>query len=76
MSAQVEEAFVTEELCENCKGQIGAGKYTKPHEALVVIDRKKFSSALGPADETHYRCIVCGHEWLHETGSQGMGWVK
>lgn len=29
----------------------------------------------GPADEAYYRCKVCGHEWLHETGSCGMGWV-
>jgi hypothetical protein len=31
---------------------------------------------MGPADEAYYRCKVCGHEWLHETGSCGMGWVK
>lgn len=27
-------------------------------------------------DEAYYRCRECGHEWLHETGSYGMGWVK
>ena len=30
---------------------------------------------MGVADEAYYRCKVCGHEWLHETGSCGMGWV-
>lgn len=33
------------------------------------------SSMMGAADEAYYRCKVCGHEWLHETGSCGMGWV-
>lgn len=29
---------------------------------------------MGAADEAYYRCKVCGHEWLHETGSCGMGY--
>jgi hypothetical protein len=65
----------TEEMCEDCKRLIRAGRYTEPHAALVETKRQSFSSMLGPADETYYRCSTCGHKWLHETGSQGMGWV-
>ncbi len=36
---------------------------------------ERISSMMGAADEAYYRCKVCGHEWLHETGSCGMGWV-
>ena len=67
---------MSDDLCENCKVLVGAKRYTKPHDSLSVTDHKRFSSALGPADETHYRCNVCGHDWLYESGSQGMGWVK
>jgi len=30
---------------------------------------------MGATGVAYYRCKVCGHEWLYETGSCGMGWV-
>ena len=62
-------------MCDDCKDLIGASRSTKPHANLEYKDGRKVSSMMGAADEAYYRCKVCGHEWLHETGSCGMGWV-
>jgi hypothetical protein len=62
-------------MCADCKKLVRAGRSTKPHSNLECTEFKAVSSMLGPADETYYKCRACGHEWLHETGSQGMGWV-
>lgn len=64
------------ELCEDCKVLVGAGCYVPAHKNLARIKFIKVSSAMGPADEWHYKCSACGHEWLHETGSCGYGWIK
>jgi hypothetical protein len=64
-----------EALCNECKKLIGAGRSTKPHPNLILRNTNPFSSMLGPADEAYYTCQTCGHEWLHETGSYGTGWV-
>ena len=62
-------------MCDDCKALLGASRSTKPHANLESNDGRKVSSVMGPADEAYYRCKACGHEWLHETGSCGMGWV-
>ena len=62
-------------MCADCEVLVGASRYTKPHPNLEYKDGRKVSSMMGAADEAYYRCKVCGHEWLHETGSCGMGWV-
>jgi hypothetical protein len=63
-------------MCQDCKKLVGAGRYAEPHEKLEYVSDKQVSSMLGRADETYYRCRTCGHEWLHETGSYGMGWMS
>lgn len=63
-------------VCEDCMKLVGAGRFTEPHSKLLHLSDRKVSSMLGRADETYYCCRVCDHEWLHETGSQGMGWVR
>ena len=27
-------------------------------------------------DDDYYLCRECGHDWLHESGPDGYGWVK
>lgn len=62
-------------MCVDCDALVGASRSTRPHANLVHQDSRKASSMMGAADESYYRCQVCGHEWLHVTGSCGMGWV-
>ena len=62
-------------MCDDCKALIGASRSAEPHANLKYKDGRKVLSMMGAADEAYYRCKVCGHEWLHETGSCGMGWV-
>jgi hypothetical protein len=62
-------------MCEDCMKLLGASRSTEPHSKLSYLSDRRVSSMLGPGDETYYRCRICDHEWLHETGSQGMGWV-
>jgi hypothetical protein len=62
-------------MCNECKKLVGAGRHVSPHTNLVQTGFKKCSSAMGSADETHYRCSICEHKWIHETGSQGYGWI-
>ena len=62
-------------MCADCDALVGASRSTRPHANLEHQDSRKVSSMMGDADEAYYRCKVCGHEWLHETGSCGMGWV-
>ena len=64
-----------QEMCEDCKKLVGAGRYSEPHFHLVHKGEMRVSSIMGAADETYYVCEVCGYKWLHETGSCGMGWV-
>lgn len=65
-----------EKLCASCQSLVGAGRGVAPHPDLIQTKFVPVSSMQGRADEAYYRCGVCGHEWLHETGSCGMGWVK
>lgn len=62
-------------MCDDGSALVGASRSIKPHVNLQYEDGRTASSMMGPADEAYYRCKVCGHEWLHETGSCGMGWV-
>jgi hypothetical protein len=63
-------------MCPACEAQRSKGKYAPPHEQLRTVgEPRRFSSAMGAADEKYYKCETCGHDWLHETGSAGMGWV-
>jgi len=64
------------EMCPECCALVGASRSTRPHTNLILQEKVEFSSMLGPADETYYKCRICENQWLHETGSQGMGWVK
>jgi hypothetical protein len=66
----------SEEMCEECRKQVGAGRGAVPHARLVLTSERRVSSIMGAADEAYYRCTSCGHQWLHETGSCGLGWVK
>ena len=62
-------------MCADCSALVGASRSTKPHANLEYKDGRRVSSMMGAADEAYYRCKVCGHEWLHETGSCGMGCI-
>lgn len=62
-------------MCDDCKKLVGAGRSSKPHANLVYVGGKNVSSIMGASDEANYYCKVCGFNWLHETGSCGMGWV-
>jgi hypothetical protein len=62
-------------MCADCKALVGASRRTKPHGNLEYKEGKRCSSMIGAADEAYYCCKVCGHEWMHETGSCGMGWM-
>lgn len=64
------------DLCDDCKMLVGAGRNATPHRKLKPTRSHRVSSAMGPADEDYYECTVCGHKWLHETGSCGYGWIK
>lgn len=63
-------------MCEDCCKQSAANRYDKPHPFLRWKSSKNVGSMVGSSSETEYVCIKCGHEWLHETGSCGMGWVS
>jgi len=62
--------------CQHCLDLRGKGRRDKGHEYLVFKDSKDVSCMLGTADEKYYTCSICGHDWLHETGNYGMGWVE
>ena len=52
---------------------------TSPIEGSVLTI-KEVAAFLKVNDRTVYRLAadsgtVCGHEWLHETGSCGVGWL-
>jgi transposase-like protein len=64
-----------EEMCNACKALVGADRHTPSHKKLILKSHQRMGSAMGSADETKYVCKDCGHEWLHETGSCGMGWL-
>ncbi len=62
------------DLCNDCKKLVGAGRHADPHAHLVCTKKVRVPSIMGAADEAWYLCNTCGHEWLHETGSAGLGW--
>ena len=66
----------TSSKCADCQALVGASRGTRPHAQLEKRDFRAVSSMLGPADETYYKCKVCGQSWLYETGSQGFGWIE
>lgn len=62
--------------CSDCVAQKAKNRHAPPHANLVQTSpTRQFSSSMGAADETDYKCRVCGTEWLHETGSCGLGWL-
>lgn len=63
-------------LCDDCLKLVGKTRGTPPHAKLVKTAYKPFSSPMGQANETYYKCTVCGQEWLYETGTCGYGWIK
>lgn len=52
-----------------------AGRDTPPHAHRVPLHSRLVGSILGSADEVNRLCNLCGHMWIHETGSTGYGWV-
>lgn len=64
------------EECLDCQALKGGGRSTPPHPNLRRERHISVSSPMGPADEDHYSCRVCGKTWLHETGSMGFGWIE
>lgn len=63
-------------LCEHCQALRGKGRKDKGHEFLEEVRFEKVRSMQGSSDETYYKCSICGHKWLHETGNCGMGWIE
>lgn len=63
-------------LCDYCQTQRGKGRKDKGHEFLKFIRSSEVRSIQGTSGETYYKCSICGHEWLHETGNCGMGWIE
>ncbi|KAB3392249.1 hypothetical protein F9005_07495 [Escherichia coli] len=46
-----------------------------PCMEYIPEDQGKYASFHGRgSEESYYKCIECGHKWLHETGNCGMGW--
>lgn len=66
-------------MCEDCQNLAdNSNRHTRPHKNLRVDPSKesrRVKSAMGSADEAYYICRDCGTNWLHETGTMGMGWV-
>lgn len=63
-------------MCDDCGHQQAKGRRGTLHENLISTGQgRECRSIMGAADEAYYRCKICGHEWLHETGSCGMGCV-
>lgn len=60
-------------MCKDCQKQIAASRYDKPHAFFRRKSSKDVGSMSGSSSETEYVCTKRGHEWLHETGSCGMG---
>jgi len=63
-------------LCEHCLELRGKGRNDKPHAHLISTKYEPCSYRGKTANEHYYRCSICNHEWLHETGNYGMGWVE
>lgn len=62
-------------MCADCNALVGASLNAKPHANLQYKEGRQGSSMMGAADEAYCSGTVCGHEWLHETGSCGVGWL-
>jgi predicted SprT family Zn-dependent metalloprotease len=63
--------------CEDCKALAGGGRYVPAYKNLLQIKFIKVPSAMA-ADEWHYKCSACGHEWLYETrvDTAGLNEIK
>ena len=62
------------QMCEHCKAQEGKGRNDEPHAHLKSTRFDPWSYEGKTANEHYYKCSICGHEWLHETGNCGEGW--
>lgn len=62
-------------MCEDCQALKGGGRKTPPHANLVPVGNKRMYGRSSQANEQDYRCSACGHEWTHETGNAGYGWM-
>ena len=63
-------------MCEHCTELKRKNRGQKPHKFLVSTRYVPFSYEGKTANEHYYECSICGHEWLHETGNCGSGWVE
>lgn len=62
-----------EDLCDLCESL--TGKTPLPHKNLVHKENKSVNVPMGSVDDDYYACKTCGHEWLHEQGKLGYGWI-
>lgn len=69
-----------EAMCDDCWRLVDTGtkgRNVPPHARLERVGEfRRFGGSGMVADEQDYRCTACGKEWMHETGSSGMGWVE
>lgn len=62
-------------MCDDCKKLVGASRKTRPHGNLTLKETRDCPSMMGSVDERYYVCSECGHEWMRETGTYGVGWL-
>ncbi|SKA19337.1 hypothetical protein SAMN03097723_3518 [Pantoea eucalypti] len=63
--------------CSACEKQ-PRGKREAPLSCMISHPTKQPVSARfhgRGTDDTFYLCKECGHEWMHEGGKYGYGWV-
>ena len=61
--------------CSDCEALRGAGRKTPPHPNLKKTGEFRQIGGSSQANEQDYVCIVCGTNWMHETGNSGYGWM-
>ena len=63
--------------CEVCDKQ-PRGRRSDPLPCMESDPNKEpFSSRVRGrgTDDAYYICRECGHEWMHESGKDGCGWL-
>ncbi|MCW0353996.1 hypothetical protein NB716_002790 [Pantoea ananatis] len=63
--------------CEICEQQ-PRSRRSAPINCMKLDPNKEAVSARfhgRGTDDTHYLCKECGHEWMHESGPDGYGWI-
>ena len=63
--------------CEVCEKQ-PRGRREAPLPCMTRDPNQKSVSARfhgRGTDDSYYICRECGHEWMHESGRDGYGWI-